>query len=113
LEDFLAERLLDAVPPLLDDIPHSLREELNAMEHWDEPALREVADSRLPPSKQRIYSRLLTKNSAGTITAAERGELEALGEEARRLTVKKAHAHLLLKWRGLAIPKPEDLEASE
>ena len=36
--------------------------------------------------------------------------LTALGEEARRLTLKKAHAYMLLKWRGHAIPSLETLE---
>jgi hypothetical protein len=113
LEEFLADRLMDAVPPLPKDIPPSLREELDALEQLDESALREVAESRLAPVQQRQYSRLLTKNSSGTITAAERRKLEALGEEARRLTLKKAHAYLLLKWRGHAVPATQDLEVAE
>lgn len=68
LEEFLADRLMDAVPPLPEDIPPSLREELDALEQSDEAALRKVAESRLPAGRQRLYSRLLTKNSAGTIT---------------------------------------------
>lgn len=113
LEEFLADRLMDAVPPLPEDIPPALREEMDALEQSDEAALRKVAESRLPTGRQRLYSRLLTKNSAGTITAGERRKLEALGEEARQLTLKKAHAYLLLKWRGYAIPSPEELEVAE
>jgi hypothetical protein len=101
---------MDAVPPLPEDAPAPLREELDALEQLDEAALRQVAESRLPSSHQRLYSRLLGKNTAGTITAGEREKLTALGEEARRLTLKKAHAYLLLKWRGCAIPSLPDLE---
>ena len=113
LEEFLADRLMDAVPPLPEDIPPSLRGELDALEQSDEATLREIAESRLPAGRQRLYSRLLTRNSAGTITAGERRKLEALGEEARQLTLKKAHAYLLLKWRGHAIPSPQELEVAE
>lgn len=113
LEEFLADRLMDAVPPLPENISPELRQELDALEHLDEPALREVAECRLSAGRQREYSRLLTKNSGGTITAAERRKLEALGQEARRLTLKKAHAYLLLKWRGLAIPSLQELEVAE
>ena len=113
LAEFLAERLMDAVPPLPEDIPPSLREELDALEQSDEATLREIAESRLPAGRQRLYSRLLTRNSAGTITAGERRKLEALGEEARWLTLKKAHAYLLLKWRGHAIPSAHELEIAE
>jgi hypothetical protein len=43
---------------------------------------------------------LLTKNSRGTITDREKETLHALGEQARLLTLKTAHAYMLLKWRG-------------
>jgi hypothetical protein len=65
----------------------------------------------LPPAHQRLYSRLLQKNSQGAITVPEKKKLHALGEEARRLTLKKAHAYMLLKWRGHYIPSPEELLA--
>jgi len=113
LEEFLADRLLDAVPPLPEDIPPPVRDELQALEGLDEQTLRQVAQSRLPASRQRSYSRLLANNAAGTITAREREQLTALGDEARRLTLKKAHAYLLLKWRGCALPSLSDLESSE
>jgi hypothetical protein len=113
VEEFLADRLLEAVPPLPEDIPPPARDELQAMEGLDEKALRQVAQSRLPASRQRLYSRLLASNAAGTISPQEREQLAALGEEARRLTLKKAHAYLLLKWRGCAIPSLADLETAE
>ena len=100
-------------PPFPEDIPPPLRAELDALEQLDESALREVAQSRLPPNQQREYSRLLASNAAGTITDRERQELNALGEEARQLTLKKAHAFLLLKWRGYPIPSSRELEGAE
>lgn len=109
LEEFLADRLLDAVPPLPDNISPSLRQELDALEQLDETALQKVAESRLPTGRQRLYSVLLAKNAAGTATDRERKKLEVLGDEARQLTLKKAHAYLLLKWRGRAIPSSADL----
>ena len=36
LEVFLVERLLETVPPLADDLPSPLREELQALEHLDD-----------------------------------------------------------------------------
>jgi hypothetical protein len=56
---------------------------------------------------------LLYKNGQEIITAREKEKLHALGEEARRLTLKKAHAYMLLKWRGHAIPSPEELQSSQ
>jgi hypothetical protein len=95
---------------LADDLPSPLREELRALEDLGDEALWEVAQSRLPPTRQRVYNRLLRKNSQGTITAREKETLHALGEEARRLTLKKAHAYMLLKWRGHHIPSREELQ---
>ena len=113
LEEFLADRLLDAVPSLPEDLAPALRAELDALEQLDETALRKVAESRLSPGRQRLYSRLLAKNAAGTATGAERQQMEMLGDEARQLTLKKAHAYLLLKWRGCAIPSISQFEDSE
>jgi hypothetical protein len=108
LDAFLVERLRDAAPPLADDLPSPLREELSVLEDLSDEALWQVTETRLPPARQRVYSRLLRKNSQGTITAREKETLHALGEEARRLTLKKAHAYMLLKWRGHHIPAPEE-----
>ncbi len=109
LEEFLVERLADLAPPLVETLPSPLREELKDLEALDDRALLDVAQSRLPLARQRAYSRLLRKNSQGTLTAPEREKLHALGEEARRLTLKKAHAYMLLKWRGHPIPSAEAL----
>ncbi len=111
LEEFLIERLVEAIPPLADDLPSPLHEELKALEQLDDDTLWQVARSQLPPARQRQYSRLLAKNSQGTITAREKEILHTLGEQARLLTLKTAHAYLLLKWRGHRIPSPEELQS--
>ena len=113
LEEFLAERLVEAVPPLADDLPSPLPEELKVLENLDDEALWKVAQSQLSPAHQRLYSCLLDRSSQGAITAGEQEELHALGEEARRLTLKKAHAYMLLKWRGHSIPSPEELQSPQ
>ena len=71
LEEFLAERLAQAVPPLADDLPSPWHEELKVLEGLDDDALWQVAQSQLPPTSQRLYSDL-HKNSQGTITAHEK-----------------------------------------
>jgi hypothetical protein len=110
LEEFLIERLMEAVPPLADDLPSPLHEELKVLEQLDDDALWQVARSKLPPARQRQYSRLLAKNSQGTLTEQEQETLHTLGEQARLLTLKAAHAYMLLKWRGHHIPSPEALQ---
>lgn len=113
LEEFIVDRLEEAVPPLADDLPSPLHEELKALESLDDESLWKVAQSQLPPEHQSLYTRLLAKNSRGTITPREKETLDTLGEEARRLTLKKAHAYMLLKWRGHAIPSREALQSSK
>jgi hypothetical protein len=110
LEEFLVERLMEAIPPLADDLPSPLHDELKALENLDDDALWQAAQSQLPPDRQRLYSRLLTKNSQGSITEQEKETLHDLGEQARLLTLKAAHACMLLKWRGHRIPSPEALQ---
>ena len=104
LEDFVAERLAETVPPVADDLPSPLREELRAMERLGNKALLKVAQSHLPSTQQRTYDRLLRKNSTGALGAREQQTLRHLGEQSRLLTVKKAHAYLLLKWRRYPVP---------
>ena len=112
-EEFLVERLMEAVPPLADDLPAPLHEELQVLEQLDDDALWQVARRQLPSTDQRLYNRLLAKNSQGVITAQERETLHTLGEQARLLTLKAAHAYMLLKWRGRPVPSPAELQQSE
>jgi hypothetical protein len=39
LEEFLIERLMEVVPPLADDLPSPLHEELKTLEQFDDDAL--------------------------------------------------------------------------
>lgn len=63
LEEFLVERLMEAVPPLADDLPSPWHDGLKALEEENDEALWQVVHSRLAPARQRVYSRLLAKNS--------------------------------------------------
>jgi hypothetical protein len=113
LEEFMIERLVEAKPPLPTDLPSPLNEDLAVLEMLGDETLWQVAYSRLSDSDQNRYSELLEKNSAGTIAPEEIEALHALGAEARRLTLKKAHAFMLLKWRGYDLPDLNELPDSE
>lgn len=114
LEDFIAERLEEAIPAIEETEESVLQRELDELGNLDNEALWKVAHSKLPNVQQLIYDELLVKNSQGTITQEEQDQLSSLGEEARRLTLKKSHAYMLLKWRGCKIPSIDELmEASE
>lgn len=109
LDEFLVERLQDVAPLLSEDAPSPFREELRALERLGDKALCRVARSRLQPAQQRLYSRLLRRNSAGTLGPQEQGKLRSLGEMARLMTLRKAHAFMMLRWRGHRIPSPSEL----
>jgi hypothetical protein len=95
---------------LTDDLPSPLQEELRTLECLDDDTLWQTARGQLPPAGQRLYSRLLVKQSQRTLTVQEKETLHGLGEQARLLTLKAAHAYMVLKWRGHRIPSPEDLQ---
>ena len=101
--------VLSAASPASDDLPPELQAELDALAQMDDEALIGVARSVFPTDKRRSYDRLLEKNSAGKITAAEREQLKTLRLESERLMLRKAHAYALLKWRGHTLPALNEL----
>ena len=113
LDEFLVERLVDIAPPLAEDLPSPLDSELKNLEELDDDALWDITRSRLSPEQQGLYDDLLRKNSQGSITADEVEKLQALGQKARRLTLMKAHAFMVLKWRGHPIPTLAQLRDTE
>jgi hypothetical protein len=104
LEQFLVERLTESVPPSADDLTPALADELRSMELLEDDALWTIARASLSPAQQRRYDRLLDKNARSALTDREQQTLHAIGEETRLLTLKKAHACLILKWRGHELP---------
>jgi hypothetical protein len=113
VDEFIADRLAELGPPLADDLPDSLRDELKSLEDADDLTLWEAAGCGLSTEKQEQYDRVLLKHSEGSLTIDEQRRMHELGDEARRLTLKKAHALMLLKWRGHCIPAREDLRTNE
>ncbi|MCB0079476.1 MAG: hypothetical protein KDE47_01025, partial [Caldilineaceae bacterium] len=105
-------RLDEAVPPAEDITSTDTDIELAALEEEDDTDLWQIARSKLPIDQQERYDELLDKNSTGIITDAESQELHQLGDEARRITLRRAHAFMLLKWRGHAIPTRAELRQS-
>ena len=96
-------------PPPVNDAPEALRADLRALEKLSNEELRRVAESHLDPAKQRRLDRLAGKRDQGMLTTKERHELDDLLQEGQHLMVIKAHAWVLLKWRGERIPTYEEL----
>lgn len=109
LDQFVIERLQEAMPPSAADLPAPVRDEMNRLEQLDDDALWEIARAGLAPARQRRYDRLLHEQARSGLSASQQAELRRLGDEARGLTLLKAHALLLLKWRGQTLPAPDRL----
>jgi len=109
MEEVVMQSVKAGMPPSVDSLPPEYREEFLAMEHLSDEQLWHVAESAMPAGCQRRYTYLLRKNQAGGLTEREREQLAQLGAEARKLTLRKAHAYALLRWRGQCIPTSAEL----
>ena len=84
-------------------VPAEWREELEALETLSTSALSQVACERLTAAQVRQYDRWLEKNRRGTLTSRECARLTQLRHAADRLMLRRARAHVLLKWRGYSV----------
>jgi hypothetical protein len=96
--------IVKAATPSLAKVPPAYRADLEAMEDLGDKELWQVAEGRLGLAKQRRLEALLDNNAQGQLTDRERQTLTRLRSESDRLTLRKAYAFLLLKYRGHRIP---------
>ena len=113
LESLVLQALDANIPPLLEDMPEHIRQDLVALEKLDDAALRQVAQGNWSAEQRTRYSALLEKERAGTLTPAEHGMLEGLYQEANSYMLRKAYANALLKWRGHQLPTLAQLETTQ
>ncbi|MCX7839553.1 MAG: hypothetical protein N2559_08890 [Anaerolineae bacterium] len=104
LDTVLLQTIRGNLPPLLEDVPPSMRAELRALLKLDDDALWAIARSSVAPQQWRRHQRLLRKNTAGTLSAREQSELEKSRAELDRHVLRKSFALALLKWRGYTLP---------
>ena len=104
----LQASIAHALPPL-DDLPEAEAAELAMLSLLDDGALWQAAREELMPDEQAELHRLLDRQAAEALNAAERSSLDAMLESYSWITVRKAHAYLLLARRGYHVP-PQDAE---
>jgi hypothetical protein len=107
IEKAVAHIIELGLPPL--DAPTEFEEDLKALEALDDEALWEVLFSKVSLATQRKLHWFLEKNQSGTLTERERIQLDTLQQEADKVMLRKAHAAVLLKWRGHCIPTLKEL----
>ena len=101
--------VLSAASPVSDDLPPETQAELDDLADLSDAELWKIARNTFPTSKLHEYDRLLEKNSAGTLSPKESEHLKELRQESDRLTLQKAHAYALLKWRGETLPSLSEI----
>ena len=101
---------LQASLPSLDGLPSEVRQNLESLETLDDDALWRVMLETVPPDQQQRLSELLDANQSGTIAEAERSELLSLQHQADLVMLRKAHAAVLLRFRGKRLPTLAELD---
>lgn len=100
LEEILLHALRIGSPPVWDDAPPEHQAELAALDRLADDALWKLARGCRSEAEMARYDELLEQRAAGTLDAEGRSELEELRREAERFMLVKAHAAVLLRWRG-------------
>ncbi len=106
VEEVMLHALQIGSPPEWDDVPEEFQADIAALDKLDDNTLWQIVNSRKTSVEMERYNTLLEGNSSGTLTEAERLELMALRHEADLFMLKKAHAAVLLRWRGHRVPTP-------
>ena len=110
LEDVLLQTIAGNLPPGTEDAPSDMQAELQALQWINDNDLWAIARSKIPPEQQARQEDLLFQNQRGALSPEERAELDRLGDLIDRLTLKKAYAYALLRWRGFPLPTLDAME---
>jgi len=109
----LADVLIRAVevgsPPDWEDTPAEFHVELAALDRLNDEALWRIARERRSQADLLRWQELLDKHANSSITQDEQMEMVQLRKDADHLTLRKAHAVALLRWRGHNIPPADTL----
>jgi hypothetical protein len=111
LDSLIAQTLSASIPPLPDDLPAPMRDALTSLEGLSDDDLWQIVRSGMREAEYEQFIELRAKRRAGTIAPDEQVTLDHLTQEANLLTLRKAYAAVLLKWRGHRLPNLADLEA--
>jgi len=113
LEEFLADRLNEAASALVDLYTRPFDTDLDELNQLSDDDLWSIARQRLGDSEQEQYDVLLEKNQQALLPPHEQAVLGRLGNRARHLTLRKAHAFMILKWHGHKLPSPDEMQENE
>lgn len=106
----LAEIIIHALemgsPPDWEDVPEEFQADLAALDSLNDAELWTIARQHRSAAELARYDELLDRNQAGGLSEAEQLELSSLRQAADAFMLLKAHAVVLLRWRGHLVPHP-------
>jgi hypothetical protein len=105
LEQVILRVLEIGSPPTWEDVPIPFQGKLAALDRLSDQELWNLTQAVRTEAEMVRYDALLDRNADGCLTEAERQELNQLRSEAEYFTLQKAHAAILLRWRGHPVPK--------
>jgi hypothetical protein len=106
LEEVIIHALEVGSPPDWDDVPEEFQADLAALDRVDDAALWTIARSHQPSTEMTRYDVLLDLNQEDRLSDFEKLELTQLRQAADTFMLRKAHAAVLLRWRGHMVPNP-------
>ena len=112
LEGLIVKTLSANLPALPDDLPSATRDALQALEGLSDDELWQRIHATFPHDQYERLTQLREQRYEGPLTAEEREELDRLMAAADLLTLEKAYAAVLLRWRGHRLPSLAALSAT-
>jgi len=106
LEDVMVRTIRGNLPPTVDDLPLDLQDKLAGLSDLSDEALWEIAREELQADQWQQHRRLLNKNEVGTLTDADRQDLDRLRTITDQFVLRRSYALALLEWRGYTLPIP-------
>jgi hypothetical protein len=100
---------LQAALPTLEGLPPDVIQHLVALESLDDQALWRVMLETVPLDQQHRLHNLLKRNQASVLTESEHEQLAVLQQQADLVMLRKAHAAVLLRFRGKRVPTLAEL----
>lgn len=110
LESLVAQTLTASIPPIPDDLPIQSREALQSLEQSSDDELWSTLSQKASEISVDQWEQLRARERSGIISTQELTLLNQLRENADLLTLKKAYAAIILKWRGYRIPSLAEME---
>ena len=107
LEAVVFHSIQGNLPPVTDDFPAEMQNELVTLQSLSDDAIWNIAKTPVGEEAWQRHQLLLQKNETKALSRAEQQELTQLRQNVDRLVLRRSYALALLKWRGHSVPSVE------